>query len=183
MLINVNLLGVGTVYLSVADPHWFQCGSGYGSGSSIFGQCGSRYGSESRSRVLMTKNWTKFTAEFYFIKSKIAIDLSLDLHKGRLSSSRSLHPSKENIWHFKTWIFFTFVGNFDPPGSESVFPTRIRIRIKLAGSGSATLVYLNRKMFLTLVMLGIMVQLFSSGSNLSTVSRLKKKGKPESRRS
>jgi hypothetical protein len=25
---------------SVADPHWFQCGSGYESGSSIFRQCG-----------------------------------------------------------------------------------------------------------------------------------------------
>jgi hypothetical protein len=23
-------------------------------------------------------------------------------HKGHLSSSRSLHPSKENIWHYKT---------------------------------------------------------------------------------
>jgi hypothetical protein len=42
-----------------ADPHWFQCGFGNGSGSSVFGQCGSG----SRSRVLITKNLEKFTAE------------------------------------------------------------------------------------------------------------------------
>ncbi len=38
----------------------FQCGSGYGSGSSILCQCGSGYGSGSR--VWMTKNWKTFTA-------------------------------------------------------------------------------------------------------------------------
>jgi SNF2 family DNA or RNA helicase len=48
----------------VADPRWFQCGSGY----------------SSRSRVLMTKNWKKAAAEFL---SKIAIYLSLGLYKGR----------------------------------------------------------------------------------------------------
>jgi hypothetical protein len=74
------------------DLHWFQCGSGYGSGSSIFCQCGSGY----ISKVLMTKNWKKFTAEikFNFFYQKL---LSLGLHKGRPSYRRSLHPSKENI--------------------------------------------------------------------------------------
>jgi hypothetical protein len=38
---------------AVADPHWFQCGSGFGSGS--------------RSPVLMTKNWEKFTAAIKFM--------------------------------------------------------------------------------------------------------------------
>ncbi len=54
---------------------------------------------------------------------------SLGRHKRHLSFSRSLHPSKENIWHLKTWIFFTFVGYFGPPGSGSVFPMRIRIQM------------------------------------------------------
>jgi hypothetical protein len=56
-------------------------------------QCGSGYGS--RSKVLMTKIWKKFTVEikFIFFWSKIAIYLSLGLHKGRPSYRRSLHPS------------------------------------------------------------------------------------------
>ncbi len=115
-----------------ADRHWFQWGSRYGSGSSVFCQCGSG------SRVLMNKNWKKFTAEKkIFFCLKMAIYLSLGLHKGSLSPSRSLHPSKENIWHFKTWIFFG-------SGSGSVFPIRIRIqltkmKVDPCGSGSATL--------------------------------------------
>ncbi len=118
---------------SVADPHWFQCISG----SSIFCQCG--FGSESRSKVLMTKNWKKFTAEIKFIYfgSKIVIRLCLDLHKGRPSYRRSLHPSKANIWHFKTWIFFTIMGHFGPPGSGSGTlssrPKWMRIRIRNTG--------------------------------------------------
>jgi hypothetical protein len=45
--------------------------------------------------------------------SKIAIYLSLDLHKGHTSHRRNLQPSKENIQHFRTWeafvIFFYFL--------------------------------------------------------------------------
>jgi hypothetical protein len=40
------------------------------------------------------------TAEFFFI-SKIAIFLSLGLHKGCPSYRRNLQPSKENIQHCK----------------------------------------------------------------------------------
>ncbi len=57
--------------------------------------------------------------------SKIAIYLSLGLHKGRTSYRRSLQSSKENIQHFKTWKFFTFFyfcGSF--------LPSWIRIRIR-----------------------------------------------------
>jgi hypothetical protein len=36
-----------------------------------------------------------------FFLSKIAIDLSLGLHKGRPSYRRSFQPSKENISHYK----------------------------------------------------------------------------------
>jgi hypothetical protein len=47
-----------------------------------------------------TKN--KLKQFFSFFLSKIAIYLSLGLHKGLPSYRRSLHPSKENIQHFKT---------------------------------------------------------------------------------
>ncbi len=60
--------------------------------------------------------------------SKIAIYLSLGLHKGLPNYRRSLQPSKENIQHIKTWnflIFSIFVGHFCSPGSGF----RIRIRI------------------------------------------------------
>jgi hypothetical protein len=97
----------------------------------------------------MTKNWEKITAEmkYIFSGSKIAIYLSLGLHKGRPSYRRSLHPSKENIWHFKTGIFFTFEGHLGPPGSRSgSCPMRIQIRIQPTkmnadpcGSRSATM--------------------------------------------
>jgi hypothetical protein len=58
----------------------------------------------SGSRVFTTKKWEKFTAEknLIFLLSKIAIFLSLDLHKGRPSYRRSLQPAKENIQDFKT---------------------------------------------------------------------------------
>jgi hypothetical protein len=58
-----------------------------------------------RIQGLMKKNFTKFKAEnFYiFFWSKIAIYLSIGLHKGRPSYRRSLQSSKENIQHFKTW--------------------------------------------------------------------------------
>ncbi len=50
-----------------------------------------------------------------FSWSKIAIYLSLCLHKGRPSYRRSLQPSKENIHHFKRRKFcpsFYFLGHF-----------------------------------------------------------------------
>ena len=80
---------------SVVDPHWFQCGSG----SSILGQCGS--GSGSRSRLLMTKICKIFQLEkkFKFFWSKIALFLSLGLHKGRPSYKTNLQPSKGNTQH------------------------------------------------------------------------------------
>ena len=53
--------------------------------------------------VLMTKNQMKNTGENVsaFFDKKIAIYLSLGLHKGRPSNRRSLQFSKENIQHFK----------------------------------------------------------------------------------
>ncbi len=89
----------------IVDPHWLPI---------------------SKSRDLMTKNWKKFAAVklFYILfGSKIAIYLSLGLHKGHTIYRRSIQPSKENIQHFKTWKFFTFFyicGQF--------FSSRIRIQ-------------------------------------------------------
>ncbi len=99
-------------------PHWFQCGSG----SSIFCHSGSGSCSESRSKVLMTKNWKKITAEikFKFFWSKIAIYLPLGLYKGRPSYRRSFHPSKENL-ALQNLNFLHFCVSF--------WPVWIRIRI------------------------------------------------------
>jgi hypothetical protein len=126
----------------------------FGSDFSIFGQCGSKSGSwsrsGSRSKVLMTKNWEKFITVFFFL-IKIAIYLSLGLHKGRLSYKRSLQPSKENIQHFKKrncFPFFYICGTF--------LPSWIRIRLQLtkinadpcwSGYGSEILVLLNKLHF------------------------------------
>ncbi len=65
-------------------------------------------------RVMMTKNCKKLQQEkFRFYWSKVAIYLSLGLHKGRPSYRIIIYPSKESIQHFKTWISFTFfVGHF-----------------------------------------------------------------------
>ncbi len=91
-----------------------------------FCQCGSGSGSGSRPRVLMTKNLKMFTAEFFFI---YFMDKNCNFYKPKppLRTSKLqeiLQPSKENIQHFKTWIFFFyFWGSF--------LPSWIRIRIRI----------------------------------------------------
>ncbi len=77
----------------------------------ILGQCrsGCESGSRSRSRAWTTKSFKKFTAvKNNILWSKIAIYLSLGLRKEHPNYRKCLQPSKENIQHFKTWIFFTF---------------------------------------------------------------------------
>jgi hypothetical protein len=74
-----------------------------------------RYGSGSR--VSLTNNRRKkFKAEkIDFFSSKIAIYLSLGLHKGLPSYRRSFKPSKENIQHMKLLnLFLYFCGSFLP---------------------------------------------------------------------
>ncbi len=71
------------------------------------------------------------------LPSKIAIYLSLGLHKGRPCYRRSLQPSKENIQHFKPWNFLTF---FYFCGSFLPFWIRIQIhwldcRIRIRNTG------------------------------------------------
>ncbi len=59
---------------------------------------------------------------YLFFISKIAINLSLGLHKGRPSYRRSLHPSNENIQHFTRWNLLTVLYF-----SLLFLPSRIRI--------------------------------------------------------
>jgi hypothetical protein len=49
----------------------------------------------------MTKIGEKNTAKIFFLNQKLAIYLSLGLHKGHSSYRRSSQPSKETIQHFK----------------------------------------------------------------------------------
>ncbi len=107
-----------------ADPYRFQCGSG----SSIVGQCGS----DSGSRVLVTENWSKFTAEKLKITySLLTSPLKLDFQATvEAFSPQRKHPALKT-WNFFTFFYF-FVGHFCPPGSGSAFPVRIRIRIQLS---------------------------------------------------
>ncbi len=52
-------------------------------------------------RILININWEKIQLNCFFFISKIAICLSLGLHKGLPSYKRLLEPSKKNIQHFK----------------------------------------------------------------------------------
>jgi len=86
----------------------------------------------------------KFEKNFdIFFSSKIAIyPLSLGLHKERPSFRRSLQPSKENIQHFTTWNFLTFLyflGHFCPPGSD-LDSESVSESTDLIESGSETLI-------------------------------------------
>ena len=113
-------------------------------------ECGS--GSGSRSRLLMTKICKIFQLrkKFKFFWSKIALFLSLGLHKGRPSYKTNLQPSKGNTQHFKTlhfFFFFYFFGPFlpawirianadpdpDPADPNQCGSMRIRIRIRNTG--------------------------------------------------
>ncbi len=88
----------------VGDPHcrhFSNCGSG--------SQCGSG------SRVLMTKNWKKFTTRIFNLFLKLAINLSLGLPKGRPSYRRSLQPTKKEhpaLQNMKFLYFFLFCWSY-----------------------------------------------------------------------
>jgi hypothetical protein len=97
--------------LSVVDPNWFQCGSGYG--SSIFWQCRSGYGP--RPKVLMNKNWVKFYSwNFYcvfFIKNCNFTYPSASIKDVQASGKvfipqkRTFSTSKLNFLHY-CWSFW-----------------------------------------------------------------------------
>ncbi len=119
-----------------------RCGSvfiWYGSVSSILGW------------ILIRINpgfwWPKIETNLQL--KKITIYLSLGCHKGRLSYKRSLHLSKENIRHFKTWNSLNFIllfcglllpswvririPNTDPDPVTRLNPDLIRIRVRNPG--------------------------------------------------
>ncbi len=91
-----------------------QCfGYGYGSGSSILGRIVIQgFDDQKLNKITANKK-----IQLFFI-SKIAIYLSLGLHKGRPSYKRSLQPSRKNIQHLKRWnfliFFLLFCGSFLP---------------------------------------------------------------------
>ncbi len=95
----------------------------------------------------MTKKLPKNTAEKVvksFVDHKIAIYLSLCLHKWLPGYKRSLQPSKENIQQLQKmkfiFFFFIFVGHFCPSWSGSWLRIRIGSRYLIkSGSGSTTL--------------------------------------------
>jgi hypothetical protein len=119
VLMMTIMIIMNMIRISVSDPHSALV-SGQGYGSSIFCQFGSCSRSKSRSRVLMTKNWKKFTAEKKSFWSKIAIYLTLGLHKGRPNFRRTSlkreHLALQNLNNLH------FCGSF--------WPSWFRIRIQ-----------------------------------------------------
>ncbi len=86
----IQLVRSGTTFTKVVDPHWFNA---------------------DLDPVPNPGNREKiYSCKFFFkmFGSKIAIYLSLGLHKGGTSYRRRLQLSKENIENFKTWKFLTF---------------------------------------------------------------------------
>ncbi len=74
-----------------------------------------------------------------FSWSKIAIYLSLGLHKGRPSYRRSLQPSKETFQYFKKWKFCTFFYFFGVIFALLDPDPATQINADPYGSGSETL--------------------------------------------
>jgi hypothetical protein len=96
-------------FLSIKLPFYQCCGSGFGSGSSIWAWKPIRI----QARAWWPKIGEKKIYSWKKVKnvwSKIAIYsyLSLGLHKWHPSYRRSLQLSKENIQNLKTWNFFIF---------------------------------------------------------------------------
>ncbi len=117
------------------------CGSAFissGSGSSILGWTPIRIRIQGFNDQKLKKKLQLKKKKIFW--SKIAIYLSLGLHKVCPSYRRSLQLSKEAIQHFKkTWSFkhfFYFCGSFLPSWIRIHWPDWIRIH---SGSGSATL--------------------------------------------
>ncbi len=110
---NITIsLGLCTVLVAAV---FFICNRCFGSG---FIESGSGFGILGRIPIRIQSG------------SKIAIYLSLDLHKRRQRYKRSLQQSKENIQHFNTWNFFSWIRiwilNPDPLTWLNLDPIRIR---------------------------------------------------------
>ncbi len=94
------------------------------SGSGIVVQCRSGFGSRSgsRSSVLMTLKCVQLRKLSLILNLRTALFFYISMSPRRTSNlhRRSLQCSVENIQHFETWNFFTFLCHFCPPGLESV---------------------------------------------------------------
>jgi hypothetical protein len=127
---------------SVVDPHWFQCGSGYG--SSIFCQCGSG------SRVLMTKKLKNLQLKknVHFLTKNCKLLISRPAKKGTSRYRRSFIPQKRTSGTSKLefssllWVIFALLDQIRIPKADSDPADQIE-----CGSGSTKLPVLTGKTF------------------------------------
>jgi hypothetical protein len=119
---------------SVSNPHWFQCGFVYGSGTSILSQCwsGCGSGSGSRSRVFMSKFWKNYSWKrnsCFLIKN---CNLLIPRPPYRTSKPQKRISSTSKLEMFTLFsIFWVIVALLDPdpdPADQNQY-----------GSGSETL--------------------------------------------
>ncbi len=100
-------LGSGCFAGRVVDPHWFNADPD--PAFSLIAEPDP----VPKSRVLMTKNWKKFTAVKLFkifFGLKITIYLSLSLHKGSTSYRRSLKRTSSTFKHENSLLFLYLWG-------------------------------------------------------------------------
>ncbi len=117
--INFIFWSAGIEVHFLRDPHWFNADPDTDPDPPFFLIADPDPGSGSRipdpdprfDDLKLKKN-LQLEIKFLFSWSKIAIYLSLGLHKGLPSYMRSLQPSKENIQHFKRWKFCPFFNFF-----------------------------------------------------------------------
>ncbi len=86
---------------------------------------------DSDPRVLMTKNWEKFTAEPLFLHFFRTKNCNLHILLKDFLATEEAFRNHENIQHFKTWnflTFFYFCGSFLPSWIRIHWPNWIWIR-------------------------------------------------------
>ncbi len=122
-----------------SDPRWFNADPDTYPDPAFFLIADSDPGSGSRVWWLKIEKNLQLEIKFLFSLSKLAIYLSLGLHKGRTSYRRSLQPSKENIQHFKTWKscnFSYFCGSFLPSWIRIPIQQLKLMRIRIRNPGA-----------------------------------------------
>ncbi len=115
------------VVFRVSDPHWFNADPDTDPDPAFFLIADPDPGSRSRVWWSEIEKIYNLKFNFFFSWSKIAIYLSLGLHKGRPSYRRSLpEVQKMKILSF----FFNLLGHFCSPGTGSGSAICMRIRIQ-----------------------------------------------------
>ncbi len=119
---------VSTLSSSVSDPYRIHLIRIRGSESSILGSIPSRIQGFDDQKLKKIYGWENTVVIYFFFLSKIAIYLSLGLHKEAFSPQRE-HPALQNMKFLN--LFFIFVGHFCPPGAGRIripnpYPVLIR---------------------------------------------------------